>query len=131
MRAREFIREQSELPPETANPMQHGYDLPGLPTSNPYNNYRFGVAIARARSDAEPDTVNPYKPEWSPNAALGKDSFIVGFNSGIAKVIDKALEMTDTPGGKHLVTTPTSQDPDDTNTVSPLPSFGGYPRKKK
>ena len=63
MRAREFIREQRELPPEYAEPMRYTYVLPGLSASDPYKNYRFGVAIARARSDAKPDTQDPYRPE--------------------------------------------------------------------
>lgn len=129
MRAREFIREQNELPPEIASPMKYSYDLPGLPTSNPYNNYRFGIAVARARSDATPDTVNPYKPEWSADAAIGADSFIVGFNSGIADVIDQALTMTKTPGGKRLMTSAESEDPPGTNTASPVAGFAGYRKK--
>lgn len=51
MRAREFIREQKELPDETKGPMRYAYVIPGLSASDPYGNYRMGVAIARARSD--------------------------------------------------------------------------------
>ena len=68
MRAREFITEQRELPPEVADPMRYTYVIPGLSASDPYNNYRFGVAMARARSDAGSDdhTIDPYKPESWP-----------------------------------------------------------------
>ena len=59
MRAREFITEQRELPPEISEPLRYTYVLPGLSASDPYNNYRFGVAIARARSDYGKDGVNP------------------------------------------------------------------------
>ena len=52
MRAREFITEQSKLPPEQAEPLQNTFVLPGLSAADPYKNYRMGVAIARARSDA-------------------------------------------------------------------------------
>ena len=49
MRAREFVTEQRSLPPEASAPMRHTYVLPGLSASDPYKNYRMGVAMARAR----------------------------------------------------------------------------------
>jgi hypothetical protein len=55
VRAKEFITEQRELPPEIADPLRYTYVLPGLSASDPYNNYRFGVAMARARSDLGQD----------------------------------------------------------------------------
>ena len=64
MRACEFITEQKELAPEQANPMRYTYVIPGLSASDPYNNYRFGVAMARARSDQATDGVNPFRPDW-------------------------------------------------------------------
>ena len=74
MRAREFITEQRELPPEVADPMHYTYVIPGLSASDPYNNYRFGVAMARARSEAGTDdhTIDPYKPAWSAETAFGE-----------------------------------------------------------
>jgi hypothetical protein len=57
MRAREFIREQKELPPETAEPMQYTYTLPGLSAADPYKSYRMGVALARARSEYRKDNM--------------------------------------------------------------------------
>lgn len=51
MRAREFIREQRELPPESKAPLRYTYTLPGLGSSDPYKTYRMGVALARARSE--------------------------------------------------------------------------------
>ena len=128
MRAREFIREQQELPKETADPMRYAYNLPGLASSDPYQTYRVGVAIARARSDAKPDDVNPYKPEWSAEAAFGRNAVVVGMNSGIEQVIDTALNMADVPGGKKVVSSPASQEPDFVNTSSVVKSFKGYPR---
>ena len=130
MRAREFIVEQRELPDELAAPMRYTYVIPGLSASDPYNNYRFGVAMARARSDVGTDdhAIDPHKPEWNPETAFGEHGVVVGMNSGIADVIDKALAMTKTPGGKELVSTPTSTEPKLVDTVSPVKAFKGYPR---
>jgi hypothetical protein len=128
MRAREFIKEQRELPAETAEPMRYTYSLPGVSSSDPYRTYRTGVAIARARSDYRKDDVNPFMPEWSAEAAFGKYAVISGMNSGIEDVIDTALSMTDTQGGKKLVSTPDSAEPDFVTTQSPIRPFQGYPR---
>lgn len=128
MRAREFIREQKDLPAEYADPMRQTYVIPGLSAADPYRNYRFGVAIARARSDYRHDDVNPFRPEWTPETAFGEHGVVVGMNAGIRPVIDAALKMTKTPGGKKLVTTPDSTEPDFVATQSPVKSFKGYPR---
>jgi hypothetical protein len=128
MRAREFIVEQHDLAPEQAAPMRQTYVIPGLSASDPYNNYRFGVAMARARSDYRKDDVNPYMPDWSTETAFGEHGVVVGMNGGIAQIIDKALQMTNTPGGKELVSTADSKEPKLVDTQSPVKGFKGYPR---
>ena len=128
MRAREFIREQRELPPETKEPMRYTYTLPGLSSSDPYKTYRMGVAVARARSEYRKDDVNPFMPEWSAETAFGEHAVVSGMNSGIADVIDAALKMTKTPGGKKIVSSPKSDEPSFVATKSPVKAFKGYPR---
>ncbi len=128
MRAREFVTEQRDLPPETRDPMQYTYTLPGLSAADPYRSYRFGVAMARARSEYSKDGVNPHMPEWSSETAFGEHAVVSGFNAGIAELIDAALTMTDTSGGKQLVSTPESDEPDFVENTSPVRAFAGYPR---
>lgn len=128
MRAREFIAEQRELPPETASPMRYTYTLPGLSSADPYKTYRMGVAIARARSEYRKDDVNPHMPEWTAETAFGEHAVVSGMNSGIAQVIDAALKMTGTAGGKKMVSTPASDEPAFVTTQSPIKGFKGYPR---
>jgi len=128
MRAREFIVEQHDLAPEQAAPMRQTYVIPGLSASDPYNNYRFGVAMARARSDYRKDDVNPYMPEWSTETAFGEHGVVVGMNAGIKPMIDAALKMTGTKGGKKLVSTPDSDEPEFVDKQSPIKAFKGYPR---
>lgn len=130
MRAREFIREQTDLPEEDADPMRYAYDLPGLSVSNPYQCYRFGAAIARARSEAnDRDHINPNMEKWTPQAAMGAYGVVVGATEGVKDLIDVALKMTDTPGGKRPVSTPKSEEPALVNTMSPVAGFAGYRRK--
>ena len=128
MRAREFIVEQKDLDPEYKEPMRWTFTIPGLSAADPYNNYRFGVAIARARSDQATDDVNNFRPDWSSETAFGEHGVVVGMNSGIEKVIDQALKMTNTPGGKKLVSSPESEEPDFVKKQSPVKPFKGYPR---
>lgn len=126
MRAREFIREQRDLPPESKEPLRYTYSLPGLGSSDPYKTYRMGVAIARARSEYREDDVNPFMPEWTAETAFGEHAVISGMNSGVGKLIDAALAMTNTPGGKRLVSTPDSEEPEFVETQSPVKPFEGY-----
>ena len=128
MRAREFIVEQRELPDETKEPMRYTYTLPGLGSNDPYQTYRMGVAIARARSEYRQDNVNPHMPEWSAETAFGEHAVVVGSSPHIAQLIDRALAMTGTPGGKRLVSTADSDEPAFVDNKSPIKAFKGYPR---
>jgi hypothetical protein len=130
MRAREFITEQQKLPPEISEPLRYTYVLPGLSASDPYNNYRFGVAMARARSDLgkDQDQVDYFIPPWETETAFGEHGVVSGFDSNVDPVIDMALKMTRTPGGKHMVSSAESLEPASTGTTSPVKPFKGYPR---
>ena len=126
MRAREFIAEQKELPPEQADPMNHVFTLPGVKSSDPYQIYRLGVAIARARSDAGTNDPIPNMPEWSAQAAFGEDAVIAGFNANVEPAIDHALKMAGLPVKKVQISTPNSIEPSLVNRQSPVKPFKGY-----
>jgi hypothetical protein len=129
MRAWEFVTESAaSLPAEQADPMRYTYMIPGLSAADPYRNYRFGVAIARARSEYKKDDVNPNMPEWHDETAFGEHGIVAGMNPGIAKVIDAALKMTNTKGGKKMVSSGPSEEPAFVDTKSPVKAFKGYPR---
>jgi hypothetical protein len=130
MRAREFITEQRDLPAEIADPLRYTYILPGLSASDPYRNYRFGVAMARARSNlgSDQDIVDKDILPWQAETAFGEHGVISGFDANVDPVIDMALKMTQTPGGKKLVSTAASQEPASVDTTSPIKAFKGYPR---
>ena len=126
MRAREFITEQATLPPEQADPMNHVFTLPGVKSSDPYQIYRLGVAIARARSDAGTNDPIPNMPEWSAQAAFGEDAVIAGFNANVEPAIDYALKMAGLPVKKVQISTPNSLEPSLVNRQSPVKPFKGY-----
>ena len=126
MRAREFITEQATLPAELADPMNHVFVLPGVQSSDPYQIYRLGVAMARARSDAGTDGITDKLPAWSAQAAFGEDAVIAGFNDGVETVIDQALSMAGLPAKKIQISTPNSLEPSLVNHTSPVKPFKGY-----
>ena len=126
MRAREFITEQVNLPPEIADPMNHVFVLPGVSSSDPYQIYRLGVAIARARSDAGTDGITNKLPAWSAQAAFGELAVIAGFNANVAPAIDHALKMAGLPIKKIQISTPTSVEPAFVQKQSPVKPFNGY-----
>ncbi len=128
MRAREFITEQADLPEETKEPMKNTFVLPGLSASDPYKNYRFGVAMARARSDAGTDGITDRLPAWSAEAAFGEHAVVAGFNDSVESVIDQALSMAGLPAKKVQISTPNSIEPASVNHASPVKGFAGYPR---
>ena len=129
MRAREFLGEQAAvLPPEQADPMRWTYVIPGLSAADPYRNYRFGVALARARSDAGTDGLNDQIPAWHSETAFGEHGVVEGMGPNVAEIIDQALSMTNTPGGKKLVSSGPSEEPEFVDTQSPVKPFAGYPR---
>jgi hypothetical protein len=130
MRAREFITEQvAQLPDAIADPMRYTYVLPGVNGSDPYGSYRLSVAMARARSDAgQQDGVNDFMIPWSSETAFGEHAVVAGMDEQVIPIIDQALKMTGTPGGKRMVSTPSSDEPSFVDTVSPVRGFKGYPR---
>ena len=127
MRAREFITENTTLPPEQADPMNHVIVLPGVQSSDPYLIYRLGVAVARARSDAGSDPI-PHMPDWSPRAAFGEEAVVAGFDASVGPMIDQALKMANLPVKKIQVSTPNSLEPASVLKQSPVQAFKGYPR---
>ena len=126
MRAREFITEEKTLPPEQADPMNHVFVLPGVQSSDPYQIYRLGVAMARARSDAGTDGITNKLPAWSAQAAFGEDAVIAGFNASVEPIIDQALKMAGLPVKKVQISTPNSLEPALVNHTSPVNPFNGY-----
>ena len=126
MRAREFITEEKNLPPEQADPMNHVFVLPGVKSSDPYQIYRLGVAMARARSDAGTDGITDQLPAWSAQAAFGEEAVVAGFNATVEPVIDQALKMAGLPAKKVQISTPNSLEPDSVNHTSPVKPFKGY-----
>jgi hypothetical protein len=135
MRAKEFITET------TLSKVHDGLDLatmslpntyviPELKNNDFYDLYRFGVAIAAVRGEGGNDNVkNGFEPEFRAESSWGEHQVVSSeFDTELGKTIDQALKKVG-KSGKKMVSTPKSDEMDDTLTQSPIKGFKGYKRK--
>lgn len=129
MRAKEFIKEQklSDMHDGldvAAKSLPNTFVIPELKNQDFYELYRFGVAIADVRGQQGTDNVNNHKPEFRAETSWGENQVVSSFDPNIGKVIDQALKKVN-KSGKKAVSTPGSDELDDTMTVSPIKPFKG------
>jgi hypothetical protein len=131
MRAKEFITEQRvALSVDIARALPGTYTIPGLPNSDFYKQYRFGVALAGARGqiDREQDSIPPYN--FEKETPWGENMIVSAYMDGyIEQDIDYAMKETGVEGGKVLISTMKSEEATDVVKSSPLKAFKGYKRK--
>ena len=132
MRAKEFITET------TLSKVHDGLDLatmslpntyviPELKNNDFYDLYRFGVAIAAVRGEGGNDNVqNKFKPDFRAESSWGEHQVVSSeFDKELGNTIDQALKKVG-KSGKKMVSTPASDEMDDTLTQSPIRGFKGY-----
>jgi hypothetical protein len=134
MRAREFITEQRldqvHDGLDVANKsLPNTFVIPELKNNDFYDLYRFGVAIAAVRGEqGQSDGVmDGYEPEFRAESTWGEQQVVSSFDPNVGKVIDAALAKVG-KRGKKSVSTPGSDEMDDTTVKSPLKPFKGYRR---
>jgi hypothetical protein len=130
MRAREFITEQKLSDAhdglDVANKsLPNTFVIPELKNQDFYDLYRFGVAIADVKGNMGDDNVNNYKPDFRAESSWGENQIVSSFDPNVGKVIDQALAKVG-KHGKKSVSTPTSDEMDDTMKQSPIKPFKGY-----
>ncbi len=134
MRAREFITEQRldqvHDGLDVANKaLPNTFVIPELKNNDFYDLYRFGVAIAAVRGEqGQSDGVmDGYEPKFQAESPWGEQQVVSSFDPNVGELIDKALAKVG-KRGKKSVSTPTSDEMDDTGDKSPLKPFKGYKR---
>ena len=132
MRAKEFITEASRaaLSVDVARAMPGTYTIPGLPNSDFYKQYRFGVAIAGARGQMErvQDSIPPYN--FEKETPWGENMIVSSYmDSNIEADIDYAMRETGVVGGKQLISSMKSEEAIDVVKGSPVKAFKGYKRR--
>lgn len=116
MRIKEFITESGEgsLQDTVASALPATYAIPSLQNQDPYLQYRFGVALAKARGSVAQDT-----PEFDTESAWGENAIIVAYDNESKIMIDQALKDTGS-GAKKLISTDKSEESKTVNRVSPV-----------
>lgn len=130
MRAREFIIEQKLSDVHdgldvASKALPNTFVIPELKNQDFYELYRFGVAIASVRGDQGTDDLNKFKPNFRAESSWGENLVVSSFDSNVGQVIDKALSKVN-KHGKKAVSTPGSEEMDDTSKQSPVKPFRGY-----
>ena len=132
MRAREFIFEQRldqvhDGLEVASMALPNTFVIPELKNNDFYDLYRFGVAIAAVRGESGTDDVqNGHKPNFNAESSWGEQQVVSSeFDKDIGKTIDQALKKVG-KSGKKIVSTPSSDEMDDTSTGSPMKPFKGY-----
>jgi hypothetical protein len=130
MRAKEFITEQRvALSVDIARALPGTYTIPGLPNSDFYAQYRFGVAMAGVRGQVEraQDSIPPYN--FEKETPWGENMIVSSYmDPNIAADIDLAMKEVGV-SGKTLISTDGSEEAVDVVKSSPMKAFKGYKRK--
>lgn len=133
MRAKEFIVEQKldgahDGLDIVAKSLPNTFIIPDLKNQDFYQLYRFGVAMAAVRGESGNDNVqNGFQPEFHAESEWGEHQIVSSMDPNVGELIDKALAKVG-KSGKKAVSTPTSDEMDDTLTQSPMKAFKGYKR---
>ena len=121
MRAKEFIKESrtGSLRDDVASALPATYIIPKLKNQDPYLQYRFGVAIAAAKSNKNRQEE---QPEFDATSVWGENEVIVSYSNTIGDYIDDALAIIGlSPSDKQLISTPRSEEAKDVSKGSPVP----------
>ena len=105
MRAKEFIEESRGFSHMKSTTMSTTYEFPTMPANNAYQAYRFGLAMAN----------HTMKHSGGP---VGQNAIVVAYTPKEDEIIRAAEQVTGHK--KHLVADRGSNEPNDTNLVSPV-----------
>ena len=131
MRAKEFLTEQQLSDVHDGldiakYSLPYTYKLTNLKNQDFYEIYRFGVAIAAVRGESGKDDVqNGYKPEFDAESQWGENQVVSSFDPNLKSVVQQALKKVNKSGIKN-VSTPGSDEMEDTQVKSILQAFRGY-----
>lgn len=116
MRAHEFIFEAvKSIQDDVARALPMTYSIPKLQNNDAYMQYRFGIAIAKAKANSQSEQDFQSETPW------GHSQVVIGYSNTVDDYIDDALEeLGMSPKDKKLITTPRSEESKKVQTVSPV-----------
>lgn len=116
MRAKEFIAEDNtgSLGPGVANALPATWVLPDLKSQDPYEQYRFGLALASARAKAAGEL------PFNSDSKFGENMTVVAWSEEEEKTIAMALALFGKLNRSELISTRSSSESSDVNKQSPM-----------
>lgn len=121
MKIREILAEQ--LNSTITHSLPHTEVFPNLTNTDPYVQYRFGLAIASAKA-AEAGHV-----EYQRESDFGERLAIVAPTKEEQDIIRLAKKLYGKDSDSIVITTEKSQETEDTNKISPVAKLGPVKRK--
>jgi hypothetical protein len=114
---------------EVADSLPQAFSIPALSSNNPYDQYKFGVAIASARGRQQrlDDGIGDFK-KTDLDEVFADHEVVVSFDPNIGEIIDDALRQIGVTGKKVRIGVEGSRESNDVQKQSPVSSFRGYPR---
>jgi hypothetical protein len=124
MRAKEFVTEDSysKFHDYQLGPMPGMQRYDGLDNSNPYNMWRFIVAVAGQPKKDEFDAT----PPLSKGGPIGQKMSTLAYSKADAAILDATARAMGEKGTE--ISSQESTEPTDTNKTSPVKGFKGYAR---
>lgn len=122
MKIRDLLSESrtGSLQDDVAKALPAAFTFPTLQNTDPYTQYRFGLAIAAARrqNDEDPYHINSGE-EFAPKSAWGENLVVVTYEQDEdTRTLDLAAKMMGVP--KRQISSTKSQEASDVNTQSAI-----------
>ena len=121
MKIRDLLSESrtGSLQDDVADALPAAFVFPTLQNTDPYSQYRFGLAIAAARrqNDEDPYHINP-KEEFAPTTAWGENLVVVTYEQDDdSRTLELAAKMMGVP--KRQISSTKSEETADVYKKSP------------
>ncbi len=113
----------NELPDDVASSVPDLMVFPKLVNTDPYNQYRFGLAVAAAKADEAGEI------EFSKESPYGEQLVVVARGSEEEEIIRLARKLYGADASYKHITAKNSSEADDVNKASPLTPQGPIVRK--
>jgi hypothetical protein len=122
MKIRDLLSESrtGSLQDDVADAMPAAFVFPTLQNTDPYSQYRFGLAVATARrlNDPDPYGIVKGREDFAPTSAWGENLVVVTYEQGEdARTLELAAKLMGV--SKRQISTTKSQESSDVNVQSP------------
>lgn len=121
MRIKDIINEgkTGSMQDDVAAAIPSAYVIPALANQDPYKQYRFGIALANARS-MKAKKEEKFS-EFAAESPWGENAIIISYSNTTKDIIDDALKQVGLgPGAKKQITTTGSHETSDVPKQSPV-----------